>query len=79
MTKASYLFFTFPALVQSVQSMALSISPAQTAAWRKQIFEQLSERTKREMDNFRHYEQAVEQVCDAVVCMSPYVGSHWSA
>lgn len=59
-------FFTLPALVQSVQSMALSISPAQAAAWRKQIFEQLSERTKREMDNFRHYEQAIEQVCDAV-------------
>uniref|UniRef100_H3D5S4 Tectonin beta-propeller repeat-containing protein 1 n=1 Tax=Tetraodon nigroviridis TaxID=99883 RepID=H3D5S4_TETNG len=35
--------------------------PAQTAAWRKQIFEQLSERTKREMENFRHYEQAIEQ------------------
>lgn len=55
-------FFTLPALVQSVQSMSLSITPAQTAAWRKQIFEQLSERTKREMDNFRHYEQAIEQV-----------------
>lgn len=53
-------------MVQSVQSMALSITPAQTAAWRKQIFEQLSERAKREMDNFRHYEQAIEQVCDAV-------------
>ncbi|KAL3051202.1 hypothetical protein OYC64_001469 [Pagothenia borchgrevinki] len=48
-------------LVQSVQSMSLSVSPAQTAAWRRQIFEQLSERTKREMDNFRHYEQAIEQ------------------
>uniref|UniRef100_A0AAQ6ABJ5 Tectonin beta-propeller repeat-containing protein 1 n=1 Tax=Amphiprion ocellaris TaxID=80972 RepID=A0AAQ6ABJ5_AMPOC len=48
-------------LVSSVQSMSLSVSPAQTAAWRRQIFEQLSERTKREMDNFRHYEQAVEQ------------------
>lgn len=48
-------------LAQSVQSMSLSMSPAQTAAWRKQIFEQLNERTKREMDNFRHYEQAVEQ------------------
>ncbi|KAF7663767.1 hypothetical protein LDENG_00201350 [Lucifuga dentata] len=48
-------------LAQSVQSMSLSVTPAQTAAWRKQIFEQLSERTKREMDNFRHYEQAVEQ------------------
>ncbi|XP_077958697.1 tectonin beta-propeller repeat-containing protein 1 isoform X2 [Gasterosteus aculeatus] len=48
-------------LVQSVQSMSLSVTPAQTAAWRRQIFEQLSERTKREMDNFRHYEQAVEQ------------------
>ncbi|MEQ2167632.1 hypothetical protein GOODEAATRI_006046 [Goodea atripinnis] len=42
--------------------MSLSVSPAQTAAWRKQIFEQLSERSKREMDNFRHYEQAIEQV-----------------
>ncbi|XP_029953722.1 tectonin beta-propeller repeat-containing protein 1 [Salarias fasciatus] len=48
-------------LVQSIQSMSLSVSPAQTAAWRRQIFEQLSERTKREMDNFRHYEQAIEQ------------------
>ncbi|KAM3591466.1 uncharacterized protein V6R79_002350 [Siganus canaliculatus] len=48
-------------LVQSVQSMSLSVTPAQTAAWRRQIFEQLSERTKREMDNFRHYEQAIEQ------------------
>lgn len=50
--------------------MALSITPAQTAAWRKQIFEQLSERTKREMDNFRHYEQAVEQVRDAIYLQS---------
>lgn len=49
------------ALVQSVQSMSLSFTPAQTAAWRRQIFEQLNERTRREMDNFRHYEQAVEQ------------------
>ncbi|XP_044034738.1 tectonin beta-propeller repeat-containing protein 1 isoform X2 [Siniperca chuatsi] len=48
-------------LVQSVQSMSLSVTAAQTAAWRKQIFEQLSERTKREMDHFRHYEQAIEQ------------------
>lgn len=48
-------------LTASVQSMSLSISPAQTAAWRKQIFEQLSERSKREMDNFQHYEQAIEQ------------------
>uniref|UniRef100_A0A8C4HRN9 Tectonin beta-propeller repeat-containing protein 1 n=1 Tax=Dicentrarchus labrax TaxID=13489 RepID=A0A8C4HRN9_DICLA len=51
----------FNSMVQSVQSMSLSVTPAQTAAWRKQIFEQLSERTKREMDNFRHYEQAIEQ------------------
>uniref|UniRef100_A0A7N6A2F7 Tectonin beta-propeller repeat-containing protein 1 n=1 Tax=Anabas testudineus TaxID=64144 RepID=A0A7N6A2F7_ANATE len=51
----------FNSLVQSVQSMSLSVTPAQTAAWRRQIFEQLSERTKREMDNFRHYEQAIEQ------------------
>uniref|UniRef100_A0A3P9N9S7 Tectonin beta-propeller repeat-containing protein 1 n=1 Tax=Poecilia reticulata TaxID=8081 RepID=A0A3P9N9S7_POERE len=48
-------------MLQSVQSMSLSMTPAQTAAWRKQIFEQLSERSKREMDNFRHYEQAIEQ------------------
>ncbi|KAM8729721.1 tectonin beta-propeller repeat-containing protein 1 [Acanthopagrus schlegelii] len=48
-------------LVGSVQSMSLSVTPAQTAAWRRQIFEQLSERTKREMDNFKHYEQAIEQ------------------
>uniref|UniRef100_A0A3B4TLW8 Tectonin beta-propeller repeat-containing protein 1 n=1 Tax=Seriola dumerili TaxID=41447 RepID=A0A3B4TLW8_SERDU len=51
----------FNSLIQSVQSMSLSVTPAQTAAWRRQIFEQLSERTKREMDNFRHYEQAIEQ------------------
>lgn len=51
-----------PALFQSVQCMSLSVTSAQTAAWRKQIFEQLSERSKREMDDFRHYEQAIEQV-----------------
>lgn len=56
------LFPSSPALVQSVQSMSLSFTPAQTATWRRQIFEQLNERTRREMDNFRHYEQAVEQV-----------------
>lgn len=49
-------------LSSSVQSLSLSITPAQTAAWRKQIFQQLSERTKRELENFRHYEQAIEQV-----------------
>ncbi|XP_076008043.1 tectonin beta-propeller repeat-containing protein 1 [Genypterus blacodes] len=48
-------------LSQSVQSMSLSVTPAQTAVWKKQIFEQLSERSKREVDNFRHYEQAIEQ------------------
>ncbi|XP_028912182.1 tectonin beta-propeller repeat-containing protein 1 isoform X1 [Ornithorhynchus anatinus] len=48
-------------LSPSVQTLSLSITPAQTAAWRKQIFQQLSERTKRELENFRHYEQAVEQ------------------
>ncbi|XP_066545328.1 tectonin beta-propeller repeat-containing protein 1 [Amia ocellicauda] len=48
-------------LTSSVQCMSLSITPAQTAAWRKQIFEQLSERSKREMENFGHYEQAIEQ------------------
>lgn len=45
-----------------MQTLSLSITPAQTAAWRKQIFQQLTERTKRELENFRHYEQAVEQV-----------------
>uniref|UniRef100_A0A8C3KSH1 Tectonin beta-propeller repeat-containing protein 1 n=1 Tax=Calidris pygmaea TaxID=425635 RepID=A0A8C3KSH1_9CHAR len=55
-------WFTVPSgLSSSVQSLSLSITPAQTAAWRKQIFQQLSERTKRELENFRHYEQAVEQ------------------
>ncbi|XP_056433203.1 tectonin beta-propeller repeat-containing protein 1 [Gadus chalcogrammus] len=49
------------ALVQSVQSMSLSISPGQTAAWHQQILEQLGQRSKREMENFKHYEQAVEQ------------------
>uniref|UniRef100_A0A3Q3VNY7 Tectonin beta-propeller repeat-containing protein 1 n=1 Tax=Mola mola TaxID=94237 RepID=A0A3Q3VNY7_MOLML len=51
----------FNTLVQSVQSLSLSVSPAQTTAWRRQIFEQLGERTRREMDNFRHYEQAIEK------------------
>lgn len=55
-------FGSVPGLSSSVQSLSLSITPAQTAAWRKQIFQQLSERTKRELENFRHYEQAVEQV-----------------
>lgn len=49
-------------LSSSMQTLSLSITPAQTAAWRKQIFQQLTERTKRELENFRHYEQAVEQV-----------------
>lgn len=57
-----FSFLSFPALVGSVQSMSLSVTSAQTAAWRQQIFEQLTERTKREMDNFKHYEQAIEQV-----------------
>lgn len=68
--KTFLLFFAFPVLVQSAQSISLSITPTQTAAWRKQIFEQLSARTKREMDNFMHYEQAVEQVCDAIYLWS---------
>lgn len=49
-------------LLSSGQSLCLSLSPAQTSAWRKQIFQQLTERTRRELENFRHYEQAVEQV-----------------
>uniref|UniRef100_A0A673UPR8 Tectonin beta-propeller repeat-containing protein 1 n=1 Tax=Suricata suricatta TaxID=37032 RepID=A0A673UPR8_SURSU len=48
-------------LSPSMQTLSMSITPAQTAAWRKQIFQQLTERTKRELENFRHYEQAVEQ------------------
>ncbi|XP_075035775.1 tectonin beta-propeller repeat-containing protein 1 isoform X1 [Mixophyes fleayi] len=48
-------------LLASVQSMSLSITPAHTAVWRKQILEQFGERTKRELDSFRHYEQAIEQ------------------
>ncbi|XP_026581825.1 tectonin beta-propeller repeat-containing protein 1-like isoform X1 [Pseudonaja textilis] len=50
------------ALTSCAHSLALSISPSHTAQWRKQIVRQLSERTHRELDNFRHYEQAVEQV-----------------
>ncbi|XP_053550692.1 tectonin beta-propeller repeat-containing protein 1 isoform X2 [Bombina bombina] len=48
-------------LSASMLSLSLSITPAHTAVWRKQIFEQLSERSRREVDSFRHYEQAIEQ------------------
>ncbi|XP_077595606.1 tectonin beta-propeller repeat-containing protein 1 [Stigmatopora nigra] len=48
-------------LAQSVQSMSLSVTSAQVADWRRQIYAQLSERTKRELDDFKHYEQAIEQ------------------
>ncbi|XP_077482271.1 tectonin beta-propeller repeat-containing protein 1-like [Stigmatopora argus] len=48
-------------LAQSVQSMSLSVTSSQVADWRRQIFAQLSERTKRELDDFKHYEQAIEQ------------------
>uniref|UniRef100_A0A8C5E3T3 Tectonin beta-propeller repeat-containing protein 1 n=1 Tax=Gouania willdenowi TaxID=441366 RepID=A0A8C5E3T3_GOUWI len=51
----------FNTLTQSVQSMSLSVSPAQTTVWKRQIFDQLTERNKREMENFTHYEQAIEQ------------------
>ncbi|XP_061088171.1 tectonin beta-propeller repeat-containing protein 1 [Conger conger] len=54
-------WFNSSGISSSVQAMSLSITPAQTAAWRKQIFEQLSERSKREIENFKHYEQAIEQ------------------
>ncbi|KAM4632524.1 tectonin beta-propeller repeat-containing protein 1 [Discoglossus pictus] len=55
-------WFTLQAgLSASMQALSLSITPAHTAVWRKQIFEQLNERSKRELDSFRHYEQAVEQ------------------
>lgn len=61
-------------LSPSVQTLSLSITPTQTAAWRKQIFQQLTERTKRELESFRHYEQAVEQVGPLVVSLG--IGSH---
>ncbi|XP_069889638.1 tectonin beta-propeller repeat-containing protein 1 isoform X2 [Dipodomys merriami] len=54
-------FMVQSGLSPSAQALSLSITPAQTAAWRKQIFQQLTERTRRELENFRHYEQAVEQ------------------
>lgn len=62
----TYIPGVFAALAASMQAMSLSITPAQTAAWRKQIFEQLSERSKREMENFKHYEQAIEQVMSSL-------------
>ncbi|XP_004380917.1 tectonin beta-propeller repeat-containing protein 1 [Trichechus manatus latirostris] len=54
-------FSAHSGLSPAVQTLAPPVTPAQTAAWRKQIFQQLTERTKRELENFRHYEQAVEQ------------------
>ena len=68
-------------LSSSVQSLSLSITPAQTAAWRKQIFQQLSERTKRELENFRHYEQAIEQVSSEDACLSStkHIYQYWAS
>lgn len=68
-------------LSSSVQSLSLSITPAQTAAWRKQIFQQLSERTKRELENFRHYEQAIEQVSseDAYLLSTQHTCQYWTS
>lgn len=66
-------------LSPSVQTLSLSITPTQTAAWRKQIFQQLTERTKRELESFRHYEQAVEQVGPLVCSFGVFslgIGSH---
>lgn len=67
-------------LSSSVQSLSLSITPAQTAAWRKQIFQQLSERTKRELENFRHYEQAIEQVSteDIYLLSTKHIYRYWA-
>ncbi|XP_043945647.1 tectonin beta-propeller repeat-containing protein 1 [Protopterus annectens] len=48
-------------LASSVAAMSLFATPAETETWKKQIFEQLNERTKREQNNFQHYEQAIEQ------------------
>ncbi|NXQ85258.1 TCPR1 protein, partial [Nyctibius grandis] len=53
-------WFTVPSGLSSFMQ-SLSITPAQTAAWRKQIFQQLCGRIKRELENFEHYEQAIEQ------------------
>ncbi|KAG7255313.1 hypothetical protein CRUP_001186, partial [Coryphaenoides rupestris] len=49
------------AVQQSLQSLSLSVSPGQTAAWHQQILDQLDRRSRREVEDFRHYEQAVEQ------------------
>ena len=64
-------------MAQSVQCMSLSISPGQTAAWHQQILEQLGQRSKREMENFRHYEQAVEQVHTAGVSNGHWPSGQW--
>ncbi|XP_067859593.1 tectonin beta-propeller repeat-containing protein 1 [Heptranchias perlo] len=45
----------------SIQSLSMPISCAEQTVWRKQIVHQLTERTKRELEDFKHYEQAVEQ------------------
>lgn len=67
-------------LSSSVQSLSLSITPAQTAAWRKQIFQQLSERTKRELENFRHYEQAIEQVSsEDAYLFTKHICEYWAS
>ncbi|KAM6155831.1 LOW QUALITY PROTEIN: tectonin beta-propeller repeat-containing protein 1 [Rhynchocyon petersi] len=55
-------WFSAPSgLSPAVQTLAPPVTLAQVASWRKQIFHQLTERTKRELENFQHYEQAVEQ------------------
>lgn len=67
--------------LSSAQPLSLSLSPAQTAAWRKQIFQQLSDRTKRELENFRHYEQAIEQVSgeDTYLLSAKHIYWYWAS
>ncbi|XP_048407560.1 tectonin beta-propeller repeat-containing protein 1 isoform X1 [Stegostoma tigrinum] len=45
----------------SQQSFSMPVSCTQQTVWRKQIVHQLTERSKRELQDFKHYEQAVEQ------------------
>lgn len=45
----------------SIQSHLMPNNCPQQTVWRKQIVQQLIERSKREVDDFKHYEQAVEQ------------------
>ncbi|XP_006889825.1 PREDICTED: tectonin beta-propeller repeat-containing protein 1 [Elephantulus edwardii] len=54
-------WFSAPSGLAPVQTLGPPVTLAQVTAWRKKILSQLTERTRRELENFRHYEQAVEQ------------------